>query len=347
MRRVKSKKIFCVLILVLPLLILSCESDISEPHSEASSVAGLIDTLKASLRGFSFTRSEASGESRIDATDNSPLATVRLLMEENRQFENIQSRGTDAHAPEIKAILDRGNIVFAMTAADQKPFFYRHEQTGEFIGLDVEIAYSIANRLGVKAVFNRNPQTFDGVVTAVINKEADIALSKLSLTIRRAEMIRYTQPYIVFRQALLINRLEYAKLGTEDQLPYFLRNFRGNLGVIVNSSYHNFAPINFPNANVRTFSNWTETVDALFAGELLAVYRDEGEILIVNNTRQDASILMKPVFIGDRRDQIAIAVSYDAPLLQDWLNIFLDDYLMQYRNELTPGKLIERHFGGF
>jgi len=282
-----------------------------------------------------------------ETTENSPLETVRLLMEENRQYENVQSRSTDAHAPEIKAILDRGYIVFAMTASDVKPFFYKHEQTGEFIGLDVEIAYAIANRLGVKAVFNRNPPTFDSVVTAVINKEADVALSKLSLTIRRAELIRYTQPYIVFRQALLINRLEYAKHGTEEQLPHFIRNFRGNIGVIVNSSYHNFAMINFPNANIITFNNWNDTVDALFNGELLAVYRDEGEVLIINNTRQDASILMKPVFIGDRRDQIAMAVSSDAPLLQDWLNIFLDDYLMQNYKELTPGRIIERHFGGF
>ncbi|MCL2801646.1 MAG: ABC transporter substrate-binding protein [Treponema sp.] len=286
-------------------------------------------------------------DDQAETREASPLETVRALAAENRQYENARSRSTTAHAPEIKAILDRGYIVFAMTAADQKPFFYKHEQTGEFIGLDVEIAYAIANRLGVKAEFNRNPPTFDGVVTAVINKEADVALSKLSLTIRRAELIRYTQPYITFRQALLINRLEYAKYGTENQLPNFLRNFQGNLGVIVNSSYHNFALINFPSANIKTFTNWDAAVDALFTGEVLAVYRDEGEVLIVNNTRQDASILLKPVFIGDRRDQIAMAVSSDAPLLQDWLNIFLDDYLMQNHKELTPGRIIERHFGGF
>jgi hypothetical protein len=86
-------------------------------------------------------------------------------------------------------------------------------------------------------------------------------------------------------------------------------------------------------------------VDALFSGEVLAVYRDEGEILVVNATRKDASILTKPVFIGDKRDPIAMAVSADAPLLQEWLNIFLDEYLLQNRRELTPSRLIERHFG--
>jgi len=279
------------------------------------------------------------------AKGNSPLETVRLLKEENAQY-GAQSRSTPAHAPEIKEILDRGYVVFAMVAADQKPFFYIDEVSGEFIGLDVELAYAIANRLGVKAVFNRKPTSFDGVVTAVVNKEADIALSKLSLTIRRAELVRFTQPYIVFRQALLINRLEYAKIGSEEQLPNYIRNFTGALGVIANSSYQNFASTNFPKANLKTFDNWNDTVDALFRGDVMAVYRDEGEILIANSTRKDASILMKPVFIGDKRDPIAMAVSADAPLLQDWLNIFLDDYLLQNRHELTPGRVIARHFGG-
>ena len=277
--------------------------------------------------------------------DLSPLMTVRQLADENRQFENNTTRSTASHSPEIRAILDRGYLVFGMNAADVKPFFYTDEQSGELIGLDVELAYAIANSMGVRAVFNRDATSFDGVVQLVINGTVDIALSKLSMTMRRAEMVRFTTPYITFRQALLINRLEYARIGHEDQLPGFIRNFHGALGVLNNTSYVNYALINFPNADIRPFDTWVEAVEALFAGEVLAIYRDEGEILIVNNTRQDASILMKPVFISDKRDPIAMAVSADAPLLQSWLNIFLDDYLLQNHLELTPSRLIERHIG--
>ena len=278
-------------------------------------------------------------------TGLSPLQTVRQLAEENKQFESNPTASTLSHSPEIKAILDRGHLVFGMTAADQKPFFYIDAESSELIGLDVELGYAIANRMGVKAVFNREAPSFDGVVQLVINGTVDIALSKLSLTMRRAEMVRFTMPYITFRQALLINRLEYARIGNEEQLPGFIRNFQGTLGVIVNSSYMNHAVINFPNAELITFDTWDQTVEALFAGDVLAVYRDEGEILIVNTIRQDASILMKPVFISDKRDPIAMAVSADAPLLQSWLNVFLDDYILQNHRELTPNRLIERHFG--
>ncbi|MCL2809675.1 MAG: ABC transporter substrate-binding protein [Treponema sp.] len=232
-----------------------------------------------------------------------------------------------------------------MHSVDHKPFFYKEEITGELIGIDVELAYAIANRLGVKAIFNRNSASFDEVITTVINRQADIALSKLSLTIRRAEFARFTNPYVSFRQALLFNRLEYAKIGTEERLQDFIKNFRGNIGVIANSSYHNFALTSFRDAEIITFSTWDDAVNALSRGELLAVFNDEGEILTVNATSEYLSIFLKPVLITDKRDHIAMAVSADAPLLQEWLNIFLDEYLLLNHMELNPVYFIERHFG--
>jgi ABC-type amino acid transport substrate-binding protein len=276
----------------------------------------------------------------------SPLETARRLAKENERASNSAPANHSRHPREMRDIFERGYVIFAMTAADQKPFFYREEKSGELIGVDVEIGYEIASRLGVRAVFNRDAESFDGVVMKIVNKEADIALSKLSRTLRRSELALYTDPYIVFRQALLINRLELAKITSEDKLPYLIRNFEGRLGVIKNSSYVDYARTNFPNAQLETYDTWERTVDALFSGETLAVYRDEGEILIINTIRADASILMKPVFINDKRDPIAMAVAFDAPLLKEWLNVFLEDYLLQNKQELTPARIIERHFGG-
>jgi len=191
----------------------------------------------------------------------SPLETVRRLAKENKRFETNPVKSTEFHSDELKAIHDKGYIVFGMAAGDQKPFKYVDPASGELIGLDVEIAYAIANRLGVKAVFNRSAKSFDGVVQLVANKEADIALSKLSLTTQRAELVRFTQPYIVLRQALLVNRLEYAKTHQS----------KISIGVVNNSSYVNFAIANFPNAEIKRYDNWTETVNALFEGKVMAI----------------------------------------------------------------------------
>jgi ABC-type amino acid transport substrate-binding protein len=284
------------------------------------------------------------GEAKSSAAFT-PLEFVEQLAKENEQAALSTVNGLQSYPQEIRTILERGHIIFGMTSADQKPFFYEDEQTGRLIGLDVEIAYEIANRMGVRAVFNREAASFDDVVLKVVNKEVDVALSKLSRTIRRAAMVRFTRPYITIRQALLLIRLELAKVTTEENLPLFIKHFTGTMAVIKNSSYIGYAGTNFPDAVIKTYDTWGECVDALFAGEVLAVYRDEGEILIVTETRENAPLLMKPVFISDKQDPIAMAVSHDAPLLEAWLNTFLDEYLRQYAEELAVWRIVKKHFG--
>jgi ABC-type amino acid transport substrate-binding protein len=282
----------------------------------------------------------------VPAAAPSPLEDVERLMKENEEIGLSPNADIRAYPEEIGAILERGYIVFGMTSADQKPFFYEDEATGQLIGLDVEIAYEIANRMGVRAVFNRDAASFDGVVLKVANKEVDIALSKLSRTIKRAEMVRFTHPYITFRQALLFNRLELAKVSTEKRLPLFIKNFIGNIAIIKNSSYIGYANVNFPNSTIKAYDTWGECVDALLAGNALAAYRDECEILVVTETRENAAILLKPVFISDRQDPISMAVAYDAPLLEAWLNTFLDEYIRQNKEDLEVWRIVKKHFGG-
>jgi ABC-type amino acid transport substrate-binding protein len=178
----------------------------------------------------------------------------------------------------------------------------------------------------------------------VANKKVDVALSKLSRTLRRASLVRFTRPYITFRQALLVNRLELAKVSSEENLPFYIKQFRGSIAIIENSSYISYAESNFPEAEIKTYSSWEGCINALFAGQVLAAYRDEGEILIINETRENSSILMKPVFINDKQDPIAMAVAYDAPLLAEWLDLFLETYILQHKTDLIPAQLIKRHY---
>jgi ABC-type amino acid transport substrate-binding protein len=285
-------------------------------------------------------------ETELPAETNfpSPLEAVRRLAALNREAAGSPLTDLENYPPEIRAILQRDSIVFGMTTADQKPFFYTDKETGELIGLDVEIGYEIANRLGVRAVFNRDAASFDSVVLNVVNKKVDVALSKLSRTLRRGALVRFTSPYITFRQAVLVNRLELAKVSSEEDLPRYMKQFRGSLAIIKNSSYVGYAESNFPLAVKKTYDTWPECIDALFSGEVLAVYRDEGEILIINETRKESGIMMKPVFINDKQDPIAMAVSHDAPHLQEWLNVFLEDYILQNGSELTPARLVKRHY---
>jgi ABC-type amino acid transport substrate-binding protein len=242
----------------------------------------------------------------------------------------VPATAPDLRAPDIKAILDRGELIVAMTAADQSPFYYVGPD-GQLAGLDATLARDIASRLSVKASFNRSPKSFNEVVELVARGGADVAISKLSRTLIRAQMVRFTRPYVTFRHAMLFNRLRLAQHTSEEALPQLLRRLEGKIGVIGQSSYEGFLSQYFPSATAVPFTSWDEAVAAVFAGKVLAVYRDELEIQKINQSRQDASLTLKTVVYKDMKDYIAMAVAWNRPHLAAWLDIYLDAFATDQR----------------
>jgi polar amino acid transport system substrate-binding protein len=242
----------------------------------------------------------------------------------------VPATAPDLRAPDIKTILDRGELIVAMTAGDQPPFYYVGPD-GQLAGLDATLARDIASRLGVKVSFNRSPKSFNEVVELVAQGGADVAISKLSRTLVRAQMVRFTKPYVTFRHAMLFNRLRLAQHTSEEALPQLLRGLKGHIGVIGQSSYEGFLSQYFPSATVVSFKSWDEAVAAVFAGKVLAVYRDELEIQKINQSRQDASLTLKTVIYKDMKDYIAMAVAWNRPHLAAWLDIYLDTFATDQR----------------
>jgi polar amino acid transport system substrate-binding protein len=223
----------------------------------------------------------------------------------------VPAAAPDLRAPDIQAILDRGELIVAMTEGDQPPFYYVGPD-GQLAGLDASLARDIASRLGVKASFNRSPKSFNEVVELVA-------------------MVRFTKPYVTFRHAMLFNRLRLAQHTSEESLPKLLRGLKGKVGVIGQSSYEGFLGQYFPRATAVPFKNWDEAVTAVFAGHVLAVYRDEMEIQKINQSRKDASLSLKPVIYKDMKDPIAMAVAWNRPHLAAWLDVYLDSFVTEQR----------------
>ncbi|HUX50077.1 MAG TPA: ABC transporter substrate-binding protein [Spirochaetia bacterium] len=243
------------------------------------------------------------------------------------------------YPPDIQRIKDRGAFIVAMTAEDQPPFFYRNSK-GKLEGLDVDIAQAIANGLGVRLEFNRSAQSFNDLIPIVASGKADAVISKLSRTLSRAQLVSFSHPYIVFHQALILNRLELAKKApTTDDIVDFIKNFTGKIGVIAGSSYVAYARHNFPHAIVVQYPTWDDVVNAVFNGSILAAYRDEMEIKKIIRSRPDAALKMKTVVLTDTQDDIAIAVAWQNTHLLSWINLLLDNMNLN----LDADKLLDRY----
>jgi len=159
------------------------------------------------------------------------------------------------YPPDIQKIIDRNKIVVAMYENDQPPFF-KVNGDGQLNGFDIELARDIAKELGVEVEFNRSAKTFNQTVDMVVNKEADIVISKLSRTLVRSKRVLFTKPYITLRKGLLANRLRLAQATREIETTEFIKNLTGDIGVVSGSSYVGYAKQMFPKANIKEYPNW-------------------------------------------------------------------------------------------
>ncbi|MBX3585769.1 MAG: amino acid ABC transporter substrate-binding protein [Ramlibacter sp.] len=237
-------------------------------------------------------------------------------------------------APDIARIVTRGELVVAMLGANTPPFFY--EKNGEWVGLEVDLAKLIAEELGVKVRFNREAKTFNAVVDIIARGEADIAVSKLSRTLARAQVISFSQPYLTLNHALILNRVKFAQFARDRALPQVIRGFTGSIGVIAKSSFSYYAKRNFPNAKVMEYPSWDDVLKALERGDVIGAYRDEFEVKRLLKIDPTASLVLRTVTFKDLEDTLGIAVGiHDQVLLA-----FINEFLVQRTDKLNINKVL-------
>jgi ABC-type amino acid transport substrate-binding protein len=224
-------------------------------------------------------------------------------------------------APEFARIVERGELIVEVLSVDQPPFF--EERNGQLTGLDIDLAREIAAKLGVKVRFARDANTFDGVVDLLARGNADIAVSKLSRTLPRAQEISFSTPYLRLKRALLLNRVKFAQLAHGRSVPEMIRSYDSSIGVVANSSYAAYVTTNFPKAQVRSYPTWEAVLKALNDGEITAAYRDEFEVKRVLKIDPTASLRLRVVTLQDLEDTLAIGVNVSAPALLAFINQFL------------------------
>jgi len=247
----------------------------------------------------------------------------------------------------LEKIQKKGYLEVSMTSKDQPPFFMTNEK-GELIGIDVEIAKGMAKSLKVDLKFNRNAKSFDDVIQIVSRGEADVGISKLSYTLERARLVLYSDPYIKLRKAILLNRVQYAKIKKERRANN-LKELAGRkdfvIGVLEKSSYVNFAHSLFRSATIQQLKTWKEDIiKSLMQGNITAAFRDELEIKKFLLLEPNANLNVLAIILKDQEDPIQMVLQADDHHFQDWINGYLsisklelniDTILAKYKDYLA------------
>lgn len=238
-------------------------------------------------------------------------------------------------APDIARIVQRGELIVAMADLDTPPFFYLRD--GRLMGLEVDMAKDLARELHVGIRFDRTAKTFNDVVDVVAKQEADLGISKLSRTLGRAQKVRFSEPYLRLHHALAFNRLALARMAMDKPIPGVVRDFKGSLGVIADSSFADFVVRNFPRATIHSYPDWPSVVAAVRSGEIVGAYRDEFEIKRLLASDPTIALTLRTVTLTDLEDTLGIAVGIGDPVLLDLVNLFLE----QRQDKLDIDKVLQ------
>ena len=243
-------------------------------------------------------------------------------------FASFAEDGSNA-AYDLPAIKSAGILRVAITHFDIPPFHQRRPD-GNFIGKDIEYTKELGDALKVKIALVDSAPTFDAVVQTVAKGHADIGISKLSQTYDRLAYVRFSEPYVTLRHALLYNRRVISGLSNGGSPDIALRQFAGKIGVIGESAYVDFATADYLKATVVPFRTWEATIEALKTGQVDVVYRDEFEVRSVLTHDPAMHVLFGAAIMTDRRSFLAAAICDTCVKLEEFINYFIAQHPRAY-----------------
>jgi polar amino acid transport system substrate-binding protein len=220
---------------------------------------------------------------------------------------------------DLLSIVDAKVLRVAVTRFDL-PAFHVRGPDGALLGPEIEMAQQIGRALGVRVEFVDDAESFDSVVDFVADGRADIGVSKLSQTYNRLKRVRFSEPYVTLRHALLFNRVAIARAAAGRPPAAVLQKYKGRLGVIAGSAYVDFAHRNFPDATVVEARNWDAAIESLLGGQVDAVYRDEFEIRRVLKNKPSLNVQLGSAMIVDQSALLSVAICDSCSKLQEFIN---------------------------
>ena len=100
----------------------------------------------------------------------------------------------------LSEIQNRGYITVAMEGT-WAPWTY-HDEEGELVGFDVEVAAAVAEELGVEVRYEEGE--WDGLLAGVESGRYDIMVNGVGYTEERAQAYDFSEPYCYNKTALIV-----------------------------------------------------------------------------------------------------------------------------------------------
>lgn len=144
--------------------------------------------LSSENYGIGIDPNQADLKTKIDAILTEKASEVDAIKDKYMNGEEDKYVGVTSATKDVNKA--DSQLVVA-TNAEFAPWEYK--EGNQFYGIDMEIAQLIANELGLELVID--DMEFDMVVGAVGKQGVDIAMSGITITAERMEVINFSTPY--------------------------------------------------------------------------------------------------------------------------------------------------------
>ena len=192
------------------------------------------------------------------------------------------------------------------------------EGTG-FEGIDIEIAYALAQKLGLELVID--DMEFDSALLAVQNNAADMMLAGLSYSEERDEVVDFSDSYATGVQVVIVK--EGSDVTMDNLGDYMIGTQRGTTGYI----YASDTPENggYGEEHVIGYDNGATAVQELINGTIDAVIIDQAPAEEYVAANADAGLTILP---GNWvEEDYCLAVDEGNTALLDALNTALNELI--------------------
>lgn len=233
----------------------------------------------------------------------------------------------DSEADLLAQIQDRGTLLIG-TEGTYAPYTY-HDETGELVGYDVEVAKAVADKLGVKAEFVES--NWDSLIAGLDAERYDVVINQVTITDERLEKYDFSTPYTISRAALIV--------GTDNNDITSFADLKGKKSAqALTSNYASLAE-QYEAEIISADGSFSKAIELVSTGRADATINDQVSFYDFLKQQPDAQV--KLVDTLDDASKNAVLIRKGNETLVDAINIALDELTQ----DGTLAEISNKYFG--
>ncbi len=227
-----------------------------------------------------------------------------------------------ASAGALDDIVKRGELRVAVQT--QGPPFSLIDSKGERTGSSVELAKLMAEEMGVK--INFLDFDWDGLIPALLSGKADLLVADMTPTLARAMKVAFTNPYMYTGSTVFTKGDGKFKTADDCKAP------GTRIAVLLGATGEKEAKKAFPEADIKSYKGGGPLLlDAVNNGQADCGVNDVSAVKGQSTAYPAGTFTIMPDLLS--KEPLAFATRYDEPDLLIWMNLFLDQVLIDGRLE--------------